>query len=257
MAVSRHAGRFVAQRLHQAQHAVLAQGGAEQHRTDHPFAQFAGEVVEHRVARRRNVLEQLLHQRVVVIGELFQHREAGFLLAVEIAALQRHDFGGLVFAVDEGAFQREVDETGDQIAVPDRNLPQYQRNPRRRLQGRERLADALVGAIDLVEKQKARNAEILEFAQDELELRQLLLVGLADHDRGIDRRQRGAHVVRELDRTGTIDKSVAVAHETRGGGGEADAHLVAAGFRRGIADGSPGVDAAGARDCTGARQNRF
>ena len=184
-----HAGRFMAQRLHQTQHAVLARGGAEQHRTDQPFAQFAGEIVEHRIARRRNILEQLLHQRVVVIGELFQHREAGFLLAVEIAAFQRHDFGSLVLAIDEGAFQRQIDEAGDQVAVPDRNLPQHQRNPRRRLQGRERLADALVGAIDLVEKQKARNAEILEFAQDDLKLRQLLLVGLADHDRGIDRRQ--------------------------------------------------------------------
>ena len=151
-----HAGRFMAQRLHQPQHAVLAQRRAQQHRTDLPLAQFAGEIVEHRVARRRDVLEQLLHQRVVVIGELFQHREAGFLLAVEIAAFQRHYFGGLVFAVDEGALQRQIDESRDQIAVPDRNLPQHQRNPRCRLQRRERLADALVGAIDLVEKQKAR-----------------------------------------------------------------------------------------------------
>ena len=252
-----HAGRFMAQRLHQPQHAVLAHGGAEQHRTDQPFAQFAGEIVEHRVARRLDVLEQLLHQRVVVIGELFQHREAGFLLAVEIAAFQRDHFGGLVLAVDEGALQREIDEACDQVAVPDRNLPQHQRNPRRRLQGRERLADALVGAVDLVEKQKARNAEILELAQDDLELRQLFLVGLADHDRGIDRRQRGAHVVRELDRTGTIDEGVAVAHETCGGGGKADAHLVVAGFGAGIADGGSGVDAAGTRDRACARQDRF
>ena len=162
-----------------------------------------------------------------------------------------------MFAVDEGAFQRQIDEAGDQVAVPDRNLPQHQRNPRRRLQRRQRLADALVGAVDLVEKQKARNAEILELAQDDLKLRQLFLVGLADHDRGIDRRQRGAHVVRELDRTGTIDKGVAVAHEACRGGGEADAHLVAAGFGAGIADGSSGVDAAGARDRAGARQYRF
>ena len=213
-----HAGRFMPQRLHQPQHAVLAARRAEQHRADQAFAQFAGEIVEHRVARRLDVFEQLLHQRVVVIGELFQHREAGFLLAVEIAAFQRHDFGRLVLAIDEGAFQREIDEALDQLAVPDRNLPQHQRHARGRLQGRQRLADALVGAVDLVEKQKARNAEILELAQDDLQLRQLLLVRLADHDRGIDRRQRGAHVVRELDRAGTIDKGVAVAHEGGGGG---------------------------------------
>ena len=242
----RHAGRFMAQRLHQPQHAVLARGRAEQHRADLPLAQFAGEIVEHRVARRLNILQQLLHQRVVMVGELLQHRETGLLLAIEIAAFQCHDFGGLVFAIDEGALQREIDEACDQVAVPDRDLAQHQRNARRRLQGRERLANALVGAIDLVQKQKARNAEILELAQDELQLRQLFLVRLADHDRGIDRRQCGAHVVRELDRTGTIDKSVAVAHESRCGGGQANAHLVVASFGAGIAYGSTGIDAAGA-----------
>src|SRR6266566_4373277 len=104
------------QRLHQPQHAVLADRGTEQHRTDQSFAQFAREIVEHRVARRRNILEQLLHQRVVVIGELFQHREPGFLLTVEIAAFQGYDFGGFMLAIDEGAFQRQIDEACDLIA---------------------------------------------------------------------------------------------------------------------------------------------
>src|SRR5882762_6251329 len=59
----RHARRFMPQRLHQAQHAVLAGCRAKQHRTDQPLAQFAGEIVEHGIARRRNILEQLLHKR--------------------------------------------------------------------------------------------------------------------------------------------------------------------------------------------------
>ena len=247
----------MAQRLHQPQHAVLARGRAEQHRADQSFAQFAGEIVEHRVARRLDVLEQLLHQRVVMVGELFQHREPRFLLAVEIAAFEADHFGRLVLAIDEGAFQREIDEALDQFAVPDRNLPQHQRHARRRLQGRERLADALVGAVDLVQEQKARNAEILELAQDDLQLRQLLLVGLADHHRGIDRGKRGAHVVREFDRAGTIDEGVAVAHEIGGGGGEADAHLVVARLGAGIADRSSGIDAAGAADGARPRQYGF
>ena len=215
----RDAGRFMAQRFHQPQHAVFAARRAKQHRADQAFAQFAGEIVEHGIARRLDVFQQLLHQRVVVVGELFQHRKAGFLLAVEIAAFERHDLGGLVFAIDEGAFQCQIDETLDQFAVPDRNLPQHEGHARRRLQGRERLANALVGLVDLVQKQEARNAQLLELAQDDLQLRQLLLVRLADHDRGIDRRERGAHVVRELDRTGAVDKGIAVAHETGGGGG--------------------------------------
>src|SRR5258708_11844569 len=252
-----HARRFMAQRLHQAQHAVLARSRAEQQRTDQPFAQFAGQIVEHSIPRRRYILEQLLHQRVVVIGELFQHREAGFLLAVEIAAFEGDDFGSLVFAIDEGAFQRQIDEAGDQFAVPDRNLTQHQRNPRRRLQCRERLADSLVGTVDLLEKQEARDAEIVELAQDDLKLRQLAFVGLADHHGGIDRRYRGAHVVREFYRTGAIDKGVTLAHEIGGDGSEADAHLVVAGLRAGIADGSSGIDAAGAGNCARPRHYRF
>jgi hypothetical protein len=194
-----NAGRFMAQRFQQTQHAVLAVCRAQQHRADQAFAQFAGEIVEHRIARRRDVFQQLLHQRVVVIGELLQHREPGFLLAVEIAAFERHDFGGLVLAIDEGTLQRQIDEALDQFAVPDRNLPQHQRHARGRLQGGERFADALVGLVDLVEEQEARNAELLELAQDDLQLRQLLFVRLANHDGGVDRRQRGAHVMRELD----------------------------------------------------------
>src|SRR2546430_10854962 len=46
------------ERLHQAQHAVLARSRAQQHRTDQPFAQFAREIVEHRIARRRNIFDQ-------------------------------------------------------------------------------------------------------------------------------------------------------------------------------------------------------
>ena len=242
------------QRLHQPQHAVFARRGTEQHRADQAFAQFAGEIVEHCVTRRLDVLQQQLHQRVVVVGELLQHREPRFLFAVEIAAVQRHDFGRLVFAVDEGALQREIDKTFDQLTLPDRDLPQHQRHARGRLQRRQRLADALVGAVDLVQKQKTRNAVVLKLTQDDLQLRQLLLVRFADHDRGIDRGQRGAHVMREFDRAGTIDEGVAVAHEGGGGGGEAHAHLVAARFGAGIADGSSGLDAAGSPDGAGSRQ---
>ena len=44
----RHAGRLMPQRLHQPADAVVARGGADQHRADQALAQFAGEIVEHR-----------------------------------------------------------------------------------------------------------------------------------------------------------------------------------------------------------------
>src|ERR1700749_1692001 len=63
--------------------------------------------------------------------------------------------------------------------------------------------------------------------------------------------------MRKLAGAGTIDKSVAVAHEAGGSGGEADAHLVTARFRAGIADRSSKFDTAGATDGAGARHYRF
>lgn len=143
------------QRLEQATDAVLPRRGAKQHRTNLSLAQFTREIVEDGVARRRNVVEQLLHQCIVMIGEEFQHGEPRFLLAIEIAAVERDDLGSRLFAIDEGALKREIDEAGDEIAAPDRNLPQHQRHARRRLQRRKRFADTLRRLVDLVEKQEA------------------------------------------------------------------------------------------------------
>ena len=159
--------------------------------------------------------------------------------------------------VNIGALEREIDEAGDDVAVPDRNLPQQQRHARGRLQQLERLAHALVGLVDLVEEQEARNVQLFELAQDQLQLRNFLLVRLAHHDRGIDRRQHRAHVVDEFDRTGAIDECVAVAHEIGGGDRSLDAHLVMARFLAGVADRGARLDRALALDRAGAGENRF
>jgi hypothetical protein len=68
--------RLVPQRLQQAQDAVAVLGRAQQHRHDQALAQVLGEIGEHLVARGLHVGEQLLHQLVVVVGELLEHLEA-------------------------------------------------------------------------------------------------------------------------------------------------------------------------------------
>ena len=167
------------------------------------------------------------------------------------------DFRRRVLLVDKGALEREIDEAGDELAGESRDLPQQQLVARGRLQQREHVVDGGVGLVDLVEEQETRNLLVFQLAQYELQLRDLLLVQLADHDRGIDRRQRRAHVVDEFDRAGTIDESVAVAHEIGGGDGELDAHLVVARFLAGVTDRVSGLDGALARDRAGAGEDRF
>src|SRR6185312_16932111 len=178
-----------------------------------------------------------------------------FFLAIEIFRIEIDHLGRRVLLVDIGALEREIDKAGNEIAVPDRDLPQQQRNARGRLQQLEGLAHALVGLVDLVEEQEARDVLLFKLAQDQLQLRHLLLVGFADHDRGVDRRQHAAHVVDEFDRARAIDEGVIVAHELGGGDRGFHAHLVMTRLLAGVADG--GAGRALARDGAGARKNGF
>ena len=77
----RHVRHFVAQRLEQPAHAIVALGRADQHRHHQAFRQFALEIAEHFLARRLDIAQQFLHQMLVIVGQLFQHLEAGFLFA--------------------------------------------------------------------------------------------------------------------------------------------------------------------------------
>jgi hypothetical protein len=167
------------------------------------------------------------------------------------------DFARRVFAIDEGALEREVDEADHDLVLPDRNLAEHQRHPRSGLQKRQRLAHALVRLVDLVDEEKARNTALLQLAQHQLQLRHLALVGLAHHHGGVDRRQHRAHLLHEFDGAWTIEKRISVAEEIGGGDGELDAHLVRTRLRVGVAHRVSGLDRARPVYRAGARQNRF
>ena len=164
---------------------------------------------------------------------------------------------GGVLLVDKGALEREIDEAGDELAGECRDLPQQQLVREAGCNSLSTSCTPRVGLVDLVEEQEARNVLIFQFAQDDLQLRNFLLVRLADHDGGIDRRQHRAHVVDEFDRAGAIEEGVAVAHERRGGDGQLDAHLVMARFLAGVAYRVTGLDRTLPRDRAGARENRL
>ncbi len=257
VAQPRDSRRFMAQGLQQAGDAVARLGRADQHRRDEAFAQIAGEVVEYLVARRLDVGDQLLHQGVVVIGEALQHGVARFLLARQFAGGNVDHDGRRVFAIDEGALQREIDEAGDDAVLPDRDLPQQQRRLRGRLEHGQRLADAQVGLVDLVEEQDARDAEVFELAQDHAQRRQLALVRLADHDRRVAQRQDIARLMGEFDRAGKVDEGEAVAEIIDRGDIGLDAGRVGAGLGARIADRGAVAHRALARQGAGAGEETF
>ena len=192
-----------------------------------------------------------------MIGERFQHGEARGLLAVGGGAVEGNDFRGGVLFVDKGALEGEIDEAGDDVAGEGRDLAQDELGARGALQQIEHFVHGRVGLVDFIQKQQARDFLVFQLAHDELKLRDFLLVHLANHDGGIDRRQCRAHVVGEFHRAGTVQKGVAVAHEGRGSDRELDAHAVVTRFGAAVTHGVAGFHIALARDSAGAGEDRF
>ena len=222
--------RLVPQRLQQPQDAVAVLGRAQQHRHDQALAQVLGEIGEHLVARGLHVGEQLLHQLVVVVGELLEHLEARLGLALLHARRHLDHLGLRLRAIDEGALERQVDEAGGDAVLPDRDLPQHQRLGARRLQRGQDVAHLRVEGIDLVEEQEAGNAAVLELLQDQLQRRHALGIGLAHHDGRIAAGERERAFMLELDGAGAVDEGEGVAEKADVGDVELDAHAVVAGF---------------------------
>lgn len=75
---------------------------------------------------------------------------------------------------DIGALQRQIDAADDVAIFAERNLAQQQRLAAGRLQQLENVSNAACRAVDLVQEENARNAQVVEFAHDELEGRNLL-----------------------------------------------------------------------------------
>ena len=207
-----------------------------QHRHDMALAQLAREVIEHEVSWRIDVADELLHQRVVVIGQLFEHRIARLLFLRDDAGRHFDHDGRRGLPVDEGALESEIDEAGRDAIFPHRYLSQEQRRSRSGLEHLQRLAQASGRLVDLVEKEDARRPDFLEFAQDDLQRRNLARIGLANDDDRIADGQRVAHVMDEFDRARAVEKGQPVAHVVDAGDIRLDAHRVTAGLGARIAD---------------------
>ena len=191
--------RLVPQGLEKPGDAVAAVGGADEDRHHMPFLQFAGEVVENTVAGRLDLRDELLHERIVVIGKPLEHGEARLALARKLTFRHIHNFAWRVLPIDEGALKREVDEADRNAVLPDRDLPQEKRRPGRALQKFQRLAHAPRAGVDLVDEKEPRDVRFFQLPQHHFKGRDLALVRLANDDGGVASRSGGAHVVLKFD----------------------------------------------------------
>ena len=222
--------------LEQPQDAGGVLGRADQHGRDKAIAQLAGEVVEHGACIGRNIFKQLFHEGVIMVGQRFQHGEAGFLLARLVGGVDLADLSVLVRAVDVGALESEVDAAGGDAVLPDRDLAQHQRLLADALQFLQRLLHRAFGLVDLVEEENAGQAQFVQPVEDELQRWQLLGVGFDTHDGEVAVLQRGFRLVGEFNGARAVDDGERLADAVGGGNGGLDAHAVCARFRRGIAN---------------------
>ncbi len=172
-----------------------------------------------------------------MVGQPLQHLEAGFLFAADVIDVD--DRAGLVLAIGEGTFQRQVDETGRGAVIPDGNLAQQQRLVADTLQGGDQVAQTAPRLVELVDEQQVRHARIRQPLQDGLQHHSLAGIGFAHHDGGVDAGQHRQGVAQELDGARAIQEGEILVQIARGQYVHLHAHLAGAGFGTAVAQAGP------------------
>ena len=108
--------------------------------------------------------------------------------------------------VRKRAFQRQIDEAGDLVAVADRDLARDQRRYAHRLERGQHVADAPAGLVDAVDEDQVGNAKLVEHPERGRGQRGAGRVGIDHDDREIGDRNAACAVGGKTDRSGTIEQ---------------------------------------------------
>ena len=176
------------------------------------FAGFAGEIGIDSRPIGYFVHQQRLEERIVMVGELFEHM--GPLEALALGEIGRNVLllGWLTGAVIIGALERDIDEAGDLLAIADRDPARDQRRRAHRLERLEQGLDRSPRLIDLVDEDHVRDAKALQLPQRGFGKKGAIGVRIDDDDREVRRRDAERAIGDEADRSRRIDEDVAIAH---------------------------------------------
>jgi len=120
---------------------------------------------------RLDLVEELLHQVIVEIGQLFEHMVARGALILCNLPLQRDHFRLIVRTIGVCALKHQIHEACDHPLLPDRKLARQQRTFTHALQRAEQRIKAAAGLIDLVDEQKGWNFRVAQALQIGLQLK--------------------------------------------------------------------------------------
>ena len=250
-------GRFVTQRLQQAQHAPVMLRRADEHRHDRVVAQVLGQIAVDFLFGRNRVLKQLFEEHVVEIGQFLQQILARLFVAVPHVGGDFDQRGFLAGFVGIRPFGNEIDIAFDIVAVPDRNMAQNQRLLGHALKRFQHVLHRNMGMIDLVDEDHVRDVVFAKEMQQGSDHQRAVGIRIDDDDCYVGDHQGAARLALELDRPRAIQKSPAFAEKFGMGGGNFDAHFAAARFRGGIAHGGPVLHVAAAMDRAAGVQQGF
>ncbi len=201
--------------------------GAEEHRHDQVLLQILRQVRIDILLRRLGVLEQLLEQRVVEIGELLDQFGAGLRLVVPETVGQRDQVGSLTRLVAVGALADQIDIAGNlALAAAQRHLAQHQGPLGVGLQRRQDIAHPPgAGGVELVDKDHVRDVVAVEEAQQRANRDGAIDLGLADDDHDIGGKHRLLRLVDQLDIAGAVEDRPGIVEEFGVGDVEFGRHL--------------------------------
>ena len=156
-------GRLVAERLQEPAHAVLALGGTEEDGHEPVLLHGAREVLVDLGLVGDRVLEELLQERVVEIGECLEELLAALLLALLLVLRQGDQVRGAAGLVFVGALAHQIDVAGDGLpAVADGHLAQHERAGGDGLERFQHVAHAARRRVHLVDEHHVGDAVVVE-----------------------------------------------------------------------------------------------
>ena len=181
-------GRLALERLEEAARAHVLLGHA--HEDGHDLVGLQGllQVLDDLLGRRLLVLEQLLHQVVVEVGQGLEHLGARRLLALEVVVGEVDAVGGCAFVVGVGLLGDEVDIADEVLAAADGVLVRHDGPGADLAEGVEQVAVADLGAVHLVDEDDVREAGGVEVLEERGHRAHPLDHGLDDDDGEVDSR---------------------------------------------------------------------
>ncbi len=204
-----------------------------------------------------DILKKLLHQRIVVVGQLLQHLVTGLCNIVVHVTGNVRRFRYRAGPVGKGPKTGKIDIAGHRLAVDNGQLPQHEGLFRNLLQSGHQVADRTRGPIHLVDENEMRQAHVAEPTQHGHHHDRLVRLRLAYDNGRVGTYERVGTILPEFDGARTIEKREDIVQVSGRRDVELRAHLPVACLGARVTDGVAFLRAPLSVNCSRGEQDRL